>query len=163
MRFEKHFKLSIIFVLLISFEYVLGQMTVQKGLKISNPIPPNTFVIQTIGDINTVDYGADYDANNGNVGSDGERAHWLRKFSSTNRKEYYLIGTCIATFDEKKEQDIVATCRAVGSAGTLTGGHVRFRLYIDPQTKKPMANFMTQNKAWYGFGSESKKQIFASR
>lgn len=132
-----------------------GQLTVEKGLKIPKPIPKNTFVVQTVFDEETVDYGKDYDYNGGKGTADGVCAHWLRKYASTDPKNEHITGPCVLPISETREQDVVATCRAVGSAGTTTGAKLNFQLYIDPDTKKATASFQGKGNVWYGFGNEA--------
>ncbi|PWN31442.1 uncharacterized protein FA14DRAFT_158685 [Meira miltonrushii] len=131
-----------------------GQLTVVKNLKIPNPIPKNTFGVRTVFDEETAEYGKDYDYNNGNGNADGVCAHWLRKYASPVPANVYLTGPCVLPINATREQDVVATCRAVGSAGTRTGAKLNFQLYIDPDTKKATADFQVRGNVWYGFGNE---------
>jgi len=135
------------------FQVIHGQLTVDKSLKIPKRIPKNTFVVQTVENLDTVDYGADYDAKGGAGTADGVCKQYLHLYHSPQPKNVFISSPCLLPISATREQDVVATCRVVGSSAVRTGAKVAFQLYIDSDTNKTTASFQVTGNAWYGFGN----------
>lgn len=150
--------LFLLVVILTFSSWTKASLEYNSTLNIPNPIPENTFVIDTLYDRNTVDYIEDFDVGGS---AKGQCKNYIQNTNS-------LAGPCLIIIDDDdKEGFLKARCHSQNNQNSLTGDEVRIHIYFDDTRGKTFAGMSvtSSNKipqAWYGFGNESSESTLHS-